>query len=152
YGVALAVMLVCALVDLRFWYKAAYWIYGIAFLLLVAVEVRGFIGMGAQRWIGLGVIQLQPAEVLEGGAGGGVAGCCQHVSIDEIGRPLLLILPAGLILVPAALVMKQPDLGTALMLVLAGGVMFFLAGVRLWKFAVLIVAGGAAAPLAWRFL
>ncbi|MGH7123171.1 MAG: FtsW/RodA/SpoVE family cell cycle protein, partial [Stellaceae bacterium] len=51
YGVALAVMLVCAVVDLKLWYKWAYPIYGIAFLLLVAVEVRGFIGMGAQRWI-----------------------------------------------------------------------------------------------------
>jgi rod shape determining protein RodA len=65
---------------------------------------------------------------------------------------LLLLVPAGLVLVPAALVMKQPDLGTALMLVLAGGIMFFLAGVRLWKFAILIAAGAAAAPLAWRFL
>src|SRR5215471_18632876 len=152
YGVALAVMLVCAVVDLKFWYRSAYWIYGIAFLLLVAVEVRGFIGMGAQRWIDLGVIQLQPSEIMKVAAVLVLARYFHNINIDEIGRPLLLILPAGLILVPAALVMKQPDLGTALMLVLAGGVMFFLSGVRLWKFAILIAAGGAGAPLAWRFL
>jgi len=152
YGVALGLMLVVAVVDLKFWYKAAYPIYVIAFLLLVLVEVRGFIGMGAQRWIDLGVIQLQPSEVMKVAAVLALARYFHNVGIDEIGKPLLLLVPAGLVLVPAALVMKQPDLGTALMLVLAGGIMFFLAGVRLWKFAILIAAGAAAAPLAWRFL
>jgi len=152
YGVALGVMLVVAVVDLKFWYRAAYPIYVIAFLLLVLVEVRGFIGMGAQRCIDLGVIQLQPSEVMKVAAVLALARYFHNVSIDEIGKPLLLLVPAGLVLVPAALVMKQPDLGTALMLVLAGGIMFFLAGVRLWKFAILIAAGAAAAPLAWRFL
>jgi rod shape determining protein RodA len=152
YGVALGLMLVVAVVDLKFWYRAAYPIYVIAFLLLVLVEVRGFIGMGAQRWIDLGVIQLQPSEVMKVAAVLALARYFHNVSIDEIGKPLLLLVPAGLVLVPAALVMKQPDLGTALMLVLAGGIMFFLAGVRLWKFAILIAAGAAAAPLAWRFL
>jgi rod shape determining protein RodA len=152
YGVALGVMLVVAVVDLKFWYRAAYPIYVIAFLLLILVEVRGFIGMGAQRWIDLGVIQLQPSEIMKVAAVLAIARYFHNVSIDEIGRPLLLIVPALLVLVPAALVMKQPDLGTALMLVLGGGVMFFLAGVRLWKFGVLIAAGGAGAPLVWRFL
>jgi rod shape determining protein RodA len=152
YGVALAVMLAVAVVDLKFWYRAAYWIYGIAFVLLIAVEVRGFIGMGAQRWIDLGVIQLQPSEIMKVAAVLALARYFHNVSIDDIGRPMLLIVPALLVLVPAALVMKQPDLGTALMLVLGGGVMFFLAGVRLWKFAVLIAAGGGLAPVVWRFL
>jgi rod shape determining protein RodA len=152
YGVALAVMLAVAVVDLKFWYRAAYWIYGIAFVLLIAVEVRGFIGMGAQRWIDLGVIQLQPSEIMKVAAVLALARYFHNVSIDDIGRPILLIVPALLVLVPAALVMKQPDLGTALMLVLGGGVMFFLAGVRLWKFAVLIAAGGGLAPVVWRFL
>ncbi|HEV3174840.1 MAG TPA: rod shape-determining protein RodA [Stellaceae bacterium] len=152
YGVALAVMLGVAVVDLKFWYRAAYWIYGIAFVLLIAVEVRGFIGMGAQRWIDLGVIQLQPSEIMKVAAVLALARYFHNVSIDDIGRPILLIVPALLVLVPAALVMKQPDLGTALMLVLGGGVMFFLAGVRLWKFAVLIAAGGGLAPVVWRFL
>jgi len=152
YGVALGLMLVVAVVDLKFWYRAAYPIYVIGFLLLVLVEVRGFIGMGAQRWIDLGVIQLQPSEVMKVAAVLAIARYFHNVSIDEIGRPVLLIVPALLVLVPAALVMKQPDLGTALMLVLGGGVMFFLAGIRLWKFGILIAAGSAGAPLVWRFL
>ncbi len=152
YAVALVVMLAAAIVDLKFWYRSAYWIYGIAFLLLIAVEVRGFIGMGAQRWIDLGVIQLQPSEIMKVAAVLALARYFHGISIDDIGRPLRLIMPALLVLVPAALVMKQPDLGTALMLVLGGGVIFFLAGVRLWMFATVLSLGGLAAPLVWKFL
>src|ERR1700691_5569046 len=65
FAVAVIVMLVVAVVDLRFWLRSAYVFYGIAFLLLVAVEVRGAVGMGAQRWIDLGIIQLQPSELMK---------------------------------------------------------------------------------------
>src|SRR5579871_1239176 len=120
YGVALAVMLVCAVVDLRFWYKAAVPIWWLSFALLVAVEVRGFIGMGAQRWIDLGVIQLQPSEIMKVAVVLMLARSFHSRSVEDIGRLRNLIWPALGILVPAALVMKQPDLGTALMLVLGG--------------------------------
>ena len=152
YSVALAVMLVCALVDLRFWYKAAFPIWWISFALLVAVEVRGFIGMGAQRWIDLGVIQLQPSEIMKVAVVLMLARSFHGRSVEEMGRIRTLIWPAAGILVPAVLVLKQPDLGTALMLVLGGAVMFFLAGVRIWMFGIVFAAAGGAAPLAWRVL
>jgi len=152
YAVAVAIMLVVAVVDLRFWYRAAYWIYALAFGLLLAVEVRGFIGMGAQRWIDLGVIQLQPSELMKVAVVLALARYFHRVSIEDIGRPLVLVAPIFGVLLPAALVLKQPDLGTALMLVLGGGILFFLAGVRIWKFAVVIAAGLGAIPIVWRFL
>jgi rod shape determining protein RodA len=71
------------------------------------------------------------------------------LTIEEVRRPLRLVVPALFILTPAVLVLKQPDLGTALMLLMCGGAMFFLAGVRLWKFAVVIAAAGGALPLIW---
>src|SRR5260370_23635000 len=108
--------------------------------------------MGAQRWVDLGLMQLQPYEIMKVAAVLAIARYFHNVSIDNIGRLILLVVPAVLVVVPGALVMKQPDLGTALMLVLGGGVMFFLAGVRLWKFAVLIAAGGGMAPIVWRVL
>ena len=74
------------------------------------------------------------------------------LTVEEIGRPLRLIVPVLFILLPAGLVMKQPDLGTAMMLVLSGGAIFFLAGVRWWKFVLVLVGGGGAAPFAWHFL
>lgn len=152
FGIALAVMIGVALVDIRVWLRAAYLIYAVALLLLIAVELRGAIGMGAQRWIDLGVIQLQPSELMKVAVVLALARYFNGVPVEEIGRPLKLIAPILLVMVPAVLVLKQPDLGTALMLVMGGGALFFLAGVRLWKFAVVLAAGAAFVPIAWGFL
>src|SRR6202166_1485805 len=65
FAISVALMLCVAVVDIRSWLRLAYIIYGVAFVLLVAVEIRGAIGMGAQRWIDLGVIQLQPSEMMK---------------------------------------------------------------------------------------
>jgi rod shape determining protein RodA len=149
YGVSVALMIGIALVDIRFWLRSAYVIFGIAFVLLVAVEVRGAIGMGAQRWIDLGLIQLQPSELMKVALILALARYFHGLTIEEVRRPLRLVVPALFILTPAVLVLKQPDLGTALMLLMCGGATFFLAGVRLWKFAVVIAAAGGALPLIW---
>ena len=152
FGIALLLMIGVALVDIRVWLRVAYAIYVVALLLLIAVELRGAIGMGAQRWIDLGVIQLQPSELMKVAVVLALARYFNGVPIEEIGRITKLIVPILLVMVPAVLVLKQPDLGTALMLIMGGGALFFLAGVRLWKFAVVLVATGALVPIAWRFL
>jgi len=152
FVVALIVMLGVAMVDLRFWMRSAYAIYAGAIVLLVAVELRGAVGMGAQRWIDLGVIQLQPSEMMKVAVVLVLARYFSGLTYEEVGRPFRLVVPVFLILAPAALVLKQPDLGTAMMLVLGGGAMFFLAGVRWWKFAIVLAAGGGIVPIAWRFL
>jgi len=150
--VAVMVMLAVAAVDLRFWLRWAYTVYGCTFLLLVAVELRGAVGMGAQRWIDLGVIQIQPSEMMKVALVLVLARYFSALTPEEIGRPTRLLAPALLILLPAALVMKQPDLGTAMMLVLTGGAIFFLVGVRWWKFVLVLLVAGGAVPVAWRFL
>src|SRR6266446_1937083 len=149
YGVAVALMIGVALVDIRFWLRAAYTVFATAFILLVAVEVRGAVGMGAQRWIDLGLIQLQPSELMKVALTLALARYFHGLTIEDVHRPLRLIVPALFILTPAVLVLKQPDLGTALMLLMCGGAMFFLAGVRLWKFGLVIAAAGGALPLIW---
>ncbi|HEB79382.1 MAG TPA: rod shape-determining protein RodA, partial [Rhodospirillales bacterium] len=73
-------------------------------------------------------------------------------SIDDISRPLFLLPPLLLVAAPSALVLRQPDLGTTVMLIIAGGVIFFLAGVKLWKFGALALAALVSAPIAWHFL
>jgi rod shape determining protein RodA len=151
-GVAAIIMIAAALVDLRTWLRIAYWFYGIVMALLIAVEIRGAVGMGAQRWIDLGIIQIQPSELMKIAAVMALARYFNGLTIEEIGRPLRLVVPALIVLVPAALVLKQPDLGTALMLVLGGGAMFFIAGVRWWKFVIVLAGGLGVIPIAWRFL
>jgi rod shape determining protein RodA len=148
----LAILVAVALVDIRVYLRYAYAIYGLAFVLLVFVDVAGEIGMGAQRWIDLKVIQLQPSEVMKIALVLALARYFHRLSADNIGNPLALIVPIAMVFAPVGLVLVQPDLGTAVMLVLVGGAMFWIAGVRLWKFVVVTLAGVGAVPLAWNFL
>ena len=148
----LGVLVAVSLVDIRVYLRYAYAIYGIAFLLLVVVDVAGEIGMGAQRWIDLKVIQLQPSEVMKIALVLALARYFHRMSADNIGNPLALIVPIVMVFAPVGLVLMQPDLGTAVMLVLVGAAMFWVAGVRLWKFIVVTLAGVGAVPLAWNFL
>ncbi|WP_299625242.1 rod shape-determining protein RodA [Pelagibius sp.] len=152
FGLGVVIMFTVALIDVRFWFRYAYLIYLASLALLVAVEVMGSVGMGAQRWIDLGFIRLQPSEVMKVCLVLALARYFHGVSTEEIGRPTYLLLPLALILAPAALVLKQPDLGTAGMLLLAAAAVLFCAGVRWWKFAIVFVGGCAAVPVAWQFL
>jgi rod shape determining protein RodA len=152
FAIALAPMIAAALMKIRYWLRAAYWVYAIALLLVVAVDLRGFAGMGAQRWIDLGFIQLQPSELMNVALVLALARYFHCLANEDIGRLRYLIAPALMILLPAALVLKQPDLGTAIMLLMGGAVLIFLAGVRLRIFLVMAAAAAGALPLVWRFL
>jgi rod shape determining protein RodA len=152
FAAGLGLMLLIALIDVRVWLRHAYLIYAAALLLLIAVEVMGVAGMGARRWINLGLFQLQPSEVMKIALVLALARFYHGLHPEEIGRIRWLVVPAGLILVPVALVMRQPDLGTAILLVLTATAIMLLAGVRLWKFAAAFGASLLAIPLAWRFM
>ncbi len=152
FSVGLANMLAIALIDVRFLFRWAYLIYFGTLGLLVAVELVGTTGMGAQRWIDLRFIQLQPSELMKVVIVLALARYFHGLSPEEISRPFYLLVPIILTLAPAALVLKQPDLGTAAMLLMVGTAVFFCAGVRLWKFAVVGVLGLSAIPIGWQFL
>jgi rod shape determining protein RodA len=145
-------LIVVALVDFRFWLRQAYPLYGLAFLLLIYVEIAGHVGMGAQRWINIGFLQLQPSELMKISLVLALARYFHGLSYEDIGKPVNILLPIAMVLLPAGLVLMQPDLGTAGMLILGGALMFFAAGVRIWKFAVVLAAGLSAIPIAWNFL
>ena len=152
FAMGISILIALALVDIRFWLRYAYVIYGVALFLLVVVEIAGDIGMGAQRWINLGIINLQPSEVMKIALIIVLARYFHSLPEEAEGKLRYLLWPALLALAPAALVMRQPDLGTALMLLMVTGAIFFMAGVRLWKFAVAIGGVLAAIPVAWHFL
>jgi rod shape determining protein RodA len=152
FAVALIPMIGAALLGIRHWFRAAYWAYAIALALVVAVDLRGFVGMGARRWIDLGIIQLQPSSLMNVALVLALARYFHTLSNEHIGRMRFLIPPALMVLAPAALVLKQPDLGTAIMLMLTGAVLLFIAGVGLRIFAALAAALAAAVPAGWHFL
>ncbi|MSO53836.1 MAG: rod shape-determining protein RodA [Rhodospirillales bacterium] len=152
FVVGLGLLVMVAIVDTRLWLRYAYGIYGVVLALLVIVEVGGAIGMGAQRWLDLGVITLQPSELMKFALVLALARYFHWASVEAANRPLFLIPPIGLILVPVALVLRQPDLGTAIMLTAGGAAIMFLVGIRIWAFvaAGLLVIGTL--PIAWQFL
>jgi rod shape determining protein RodA len=152
FVICLAIMLVIALVDVRIWMRYAYWLYAIMFMVLLYVEFKGAVGMGAQRWIDLGGIRLQPSELMKITLVLALARYFHGGSIEDVGRPTYLVIPLFIVALPSALVLRQPDLGTALMLIMAGGAIFFVAGVRIWKFAVVLLGALSIIPVAWQFL
>lgn len=145
-------MLGIALIDVRHLMKSAYVIFFLVLCLLIAVELMGRIGMGAQRWIDLGFFQLQPSELMKPALTLALARYFHGITLDQIGRPLLLIPPLLLVFTPVAFVLMQPNLGTSLLLIMGSGAIFFAAGVRIWKFLLVIGGGLGAIPVAWEFL
>jgi rod shape determining protein RodA len=152
FGIALVPMIGAALLGIRHWFRAAYWVYAVALALVIAVDLRGFVGMGARRWIDLGVIQLQPSSLLNIALVLALARYFHARSDQDITRIRYLIPPALMIVLPAVLILKQPDLGTAILVVTSGAAMFFVAGVRLRFFALMALAAAATVPAGWHFL
>ena len=137
----LGVMFVVAFVPIWFWRNMAGVAYIVSVLLLVAVEFVGSVGMGAQRWIELGPLRLQPSELSKVALVMLLAAYYDWLDIKKVSRPLWVLLPVILILIPTALVLGQPDLGTAILLMGGGAVVMFCAGVSWIYFAVVIGAG-----------
>jgi rod shape determining protein RodA len=152
FAVGLAMMLCVALIDIRLWLRTAYPIYALCLGLLAAVEIMGSIGMGAQRWLNLGFFQLQPSEVMKIAVILALARYFHGFDVDEAGRLRNLWIPVLIVVAPIALVLRQPDLGTAMTVAMVGGAMFWLGGARLWQFGVVAAGVAAAVPVAWQFL
>ena len=152
YGAALGVLLIVALIHPRVWLALAWPIYIGAMLLLVAVDVIGKTGMGAQRWLMLGPMQIQPSEIAKVAVILVLARYYHGLTREQAARFLYTLPPLLVILAPVALVMVQPDLGTAMMVLLGGATMLFVAGVRLWMFLAAIVGAVGFMPFAWSFM
>ena len=152
YGVGLAMAICVALIDLRLLMKWSYATYGMVLVMLAAVEVAGEIGMGAQRWIDLGIFQLQPSELMKIALVLALARYFHGLTYEDVARPHFLLVPLAMVAAPVVLVLRQPDLGTAGMILLGSGAIFFLAGVRIWKFVTLLVIGMGSVPIVWQFL
>ncbi|MFO1016496.1 MAG: rod shape-determining protein RodA [Hyphomonadaceae bacterium] len=139
FAVIMVVVIVAALIlDTRFWLAIAYPLYAGALLLLLAVEVAGETRMGATRWLSIGPVSLQPSELMKIGIVLALARYYHQLDARKTGTVLWIIPPFLMIVTPVALVMHQPDLGTALMILFAGICVMFLGGL-LWR----IIAAGA---------
>ena len=150
FGVALAVMFVAANISPQVLMRLAVPIYLAGVGLLVATEVAGITVKGATRWLDIGVGRIQPSEIMKLGLPMMLA---WYFHKREGGlRSYDFVIAAVVVLVPVALIIKQPDLGTALLVLAAGSYVIFFAGLP-WKWLLAMIAAGIAAlPLAWTLM
>jgi len=148
----LGLMVVVAVIDIRIWMFLAYPLYFAALAMLGVVEVMGEVGKGSQRWIDLGFMNLQPSEFMKIALVMALARYFHCLSDEETLQLKSLFKPIILIILPVVLVLRQPDLGTTILIVAGGIAMLFAAGVRMWLFVVSLVALIPAGFGAWQFL
>ncbi len=152
FAVGLVMMLCIAMIDIRFIQRMSWlaWLGGV--VLLVLVLVMGNVGKGAQRWIEFGGMQWQPSELMKLVLVLALASWFHRASWERMGNPLFLIPPILAVLIPVGLILKQPNLGTAVITAVVGGTVFLAAGLRWWKVALVAAAAAAAAPIAYSHL
>ena len=141
FGIGLVAMLLFGLLPIRFWLVMAIPAYLLCLGLLVLVEFIGVTGMGAQRWIDLGFMRLQPSELAKIGLVMVLAAYYHWIPRDKVSNPLYVLPPLLLIAIPMGLTVIQPDLGTALLMGLGGAIVMFLAGVSWWYWGTAIAGG-----------
>ncbi|MEP3056228.1 rod shape-determining protein RodA [Ascidiaceihabitans sp.] len=141
FAMGLVLMVLIGMVPIWFWRSVAGFAYGVSVMLLLGVEFFGSVGMGAQRWIDLGFMRLQPSELMKITLVMFLAAYYDWLPAKKKSKPLWVMVPIVIILVPTALVIQQPDLGTSILLLAAGGGLMFLAGVHWAYFAAVIAAG-----------
>jgi rod shape determining protein RodA len=151
FAAGLALLIAAAVTDIRFWMSIAYPAYAVSLVLLVAVVFVGHSALGAQRWLSIGPIEVQPSELMKIALILALARFLHGLSIEDVSKPLRLLIPLVMIAMPAYLVLKQPNLGTTIILVADGVSLLFLAGLSWWWIAPAIGAVATAVPLAWRF-
>jgi len=143
-------MLLLARVNPNFLRRSTPWVYAAGCLLLLVVAAIGHVGMGAQRWLNLGLFRFQPSELMKLA----VPMMCAWYLHERPLPPSLMSLAAmgALILVPVALVAMQPDLGTAALIAVAGALVIVLAGLPVRVMAGLLALAAAAAWFGWSFM
>jgi len=140
FALGFAIMLMVAMVPIWFWRNMSLLAYLISVALLIAVALFGIEGKGAQRWIDIGFMRLQPSELVKITLVMLLAAYYDWLPMSRVSRPVWVALPVAMILFPVALVLRQPDLGTSILLLAAGGVMMFIAGVH-WAYFATVIAG-----------
>ena len=159
FGIGMFLLFGIGLVPIWFWRNMAGLVYLVSFILLLIVEFFGTVGMGAQRWIDLGFMRLQPSELMKVALVVMLAAYYDWLDIKLTSRPLYVLIPVLMIIAPTFLVFIQPNLGTSLMLLMGGAAVMFCAGVSLWYFGGVALLGigaitavFAARGTPWQFL
>jgi len=136
FSIGFAMMLIIAFIPIWFWRNISGLAYFISLFLLLLVEFFGVSGMGAVRWLDLGFMRLQPSELVKVTVIMFLASYYDWLPRNKVSNVVWIIVPLLIILMPVFLVIRQPDLGTALLILLGGLSIMFIAGVSWFYFAI----------------
>ncbi len=143
------VFFTAAFMNIKTWIKSAYLIYAVALIMIILVTFVGHTGMGAQRWLNLGVIHIQPSELIKIALVVALARYFAWFNSVELGQFKNYLAPGLMLLVPFGLIVAQPDLGTALSLGMITVGMFYIVGANKKWFIIAAILGLMAAPVIW---
>lgn len=150
-ALALLGLLTATFINYRTVARFAYVIFGVVLALLILVSVVGEVGRGAQRWIQVGGWTFQPSEFMKLALILVMARYFEDYK-ERLGQPRLLVIPAMVVVPPMFLILRQPDLGTAVLLGLLTLSVLLLVGLRVKHLVFLAAAAATMAPLLWSFL
>ena len=148
----LALLFAVSAIPIRVWMALAYPAYLLALLALVAVWFIGVEMGGAKRWISIAGFSFQSSELMKVAIVLTLARYYQTLPHHLVSRPIWVLLPMLLIAVPVFLVLKQPDLGTSILIATVGFTLMFLAGVNWFYWIAMSIGGVVAAPYIWESL
>jgi rod shape determining protein RodA len=151
FAIFFPIMIFIAITDIKIWFKYSYAIYVAGLILLLIVAISGHNAMGATRWFRVGAINIQPSEIMKICTVFALARYFYNIEVEDIGKIKTIAMPLLLIMMPAFLIFKQPDLGTSAILIIIGASVLFMAGIRAWKFISVGVIALIAIPFAWNF-
>lgn len=152
FVISWSIILILGISDVSHIYKYSYVAYLIGIALLIIADIIGYTAMGAQRWIKIGGMTIQPSEITKPFLIIALARYYNDININSIGNIKAHIIPLILIIIPAALVLKQPNLGTALVITSIGIAIIMLAGMKLWKFGIAALIALSSLPIIWNSL
>ncbi|RYE06350.1 MAG: rod shape-determining protein RodA [Rickettsiaceae bacterium] len=141
--------IIIALTDIKYIFKFSYLFYFTVLILLLSVELFGINIMGGKRWLDLGITRLQPSEPAKIAMVLMLAKFFHQAKIEDITSTKKILIPIIASLLPIILIIKQPDLGTGIILLIITIIMFFNSGVQIWKFIVLGVSAMFCLPVIW---
>jgi rod shape determining protein RodA len=149
---SLFIIFIFSRINIQFVFRNAYNIYFLILFALIITEFLGYTGMGAKRWVNLGIINIQPSEFMKIGVILALSRYFYNCHVNDVAKVRFLLFPAILVLLPTILILKQPNLGTSIIIILTAISIFFLAGVRIRVFIYLGMITLLSMPVIWRFL
>ena len=152
FFICVPIILIIAIIDTEFIFKFAYIFYFAVIILLISVEFFGSISMGAKRWINLGGVRLQPSELTKLAIVLMLARYFHQLRTEDFAKFYKVLLPIIGVILPALLIIKQPDLGTGVILIVIAVTVFFATGFRLRNFIIIGVVLLASIPVIWQVM